>query len=429
MTEKKILKNSLRTQMLRMTVVPLTMMVIIIIVTSIFTVYESLVSQVQQELEKDANLALLIYDQVYTGDFSFEEDEDGNIVIYKGDKALSGDESLLESLAGMLDIDISLFYDNVRVLTTLEDAAGNRAIGTTASVIVKNNVLEKGQDAFYESVMVYDVKSFAYYMPLKSDNGEVYGMIAVARPSADVRRMAISRINPIVIISILASLSMGFLMVRYNRRLGDKISKMDKFMRTLADGEFDAEMPRDIMENDDELRRLGNEGKRMARSIKKLVDFDALTDLNNRRSGDKRLAEMKDRAQINGVKFCVSIGDIDFFKKVNDTYGHEKGDEVLKAVAERLKLGMVSRGFVARWGGEEFLLIFENMEIEQAKSCLEEILYEIRKIHISGTDRNVTMSFGITSFDPEEETDSVLKRADDNLYTAKGSGRNRIVAD
>ncbi len=415
--------------MLRMTVVPLTMMVIIIIVTSIFTVYESLVSQVQQELEKDANLALLIYDQVYTGDFSFEEDEDGNIVIYKGDKALSGDESLLESLAGMLDIDISLFYDNVRVLTTLEDAAGNRAIGTTASVIVKNNVLEKGQDAFYESVMVYDVKSFAYYMPLKSDNGEVYGMIAVARPSADVRRMAISRINPIVIISILASLSMGFLMVRYNRRLGDKISKMDKFMRTLADGEFDAEMPRDIMENDDELRRLGNEGKRMARSIKKLVDFDALTDLNNRRSGDKRLAEMKDRAQINGVKFCVSIGDIDFFKKVNDTYGHEKGDEVLKAVAERLKLGMVSRGFVARWGGEEFLLIFENMEIEQAKSCLEEILYEIRKIHISGTDRNVTMSFGITSFDPEEETDSVLKRADDNLYTAKGSGRNRIVAD
>lgn len=415
--------------MLRMTVVPLTMMVVIIIVTSIFTVYESLVSQVQQELEKDANLALLIYDQVYTGDFSFEEDEDGNIVIYKGDKALSGDESLLESLAGMLDIDISLFYDNVRVLTTLEDAAGNRAIGTTASVIVKNNVLEKGQDAFYESVMVYDVKSFAYYMPLKSDNGEVYGMIAVARPSADVRRMAISRINPIVIISILASLSMGFLMVRYNRRLGDKISKMDKFMRTLADGEFDAEMPRDIMENDDELRRLGNEGKRMARSIKKLVDFDALTDLNNRRSGDKRLAEMKDRAQINGVKFCVSIGDIDFFKKVNDTYGHEKGDEVLKAVAERLKLGMVSRGFVARWGGEEFLLIFENMEIEQAKSCLEEILYEIRKIHISGTDRNVTMSFGITSFDPEEETDSVLKRADDNLYTAKGSGRNRIVAD
>ena len=165
----------------------------------------------------------------------------------------------------------------------------------------------------------------------------------------------------------------------------------------------------------------------MAGSLKKLVEYDALTELNNRRSADKKLEEIRVKAVEMGNKYCVCISDIDFFKKVNDTYGHEMGDVILKSVADKLKAGMVGKGFSARWGGEEFLLIFENRELDIARRELSMIMDEVRTIYIPDTDRQITMSFGLTALVPGETTDETLKRADDNLYEAKETGRNQII--
>ncbi|MBP5152518.1 MAG: GGDEF domain-containing protein [Lachnospiraceae bacterium] len=142
------------------------------------------------------------------------------------------------------------------------------------------------------------------------------------------------------------------------------------------------------------------------------------------------LEKIQERASSTGEPFCLSIADIDFFKKVNDTYGHNAGDDVLRAVAGILKENMVGKGFAARWGGEEFMLVFDRLSSKQAVPVLEKALDDIRAntVETEGFEIKVTMTFGISdgSQGPIEDIVSV---ADEKLYYGKQNGRNRIVID
>ena len=167
----------------------------------------------------------------------------------------------------------------------------------------------------------------------------------------------------------------------------------------------------------------------MQGSLRRMVETDALTGLFNRRSGERKLRAIMEKAIANQTPYCVSIGDIDFFKKVNDTYGHACGDEVLKTVAGILQEHMRSAGFVARWGGEEFLLVLDRMNLEQARTCLEETLEHIRRTEILYENQvvKVTMTFGLIE-SCGHDYESLLIEADDKLYVGKSGGRNRVVA-
>ena len=159
-----------------------------------------------------------------------------------------------------------------------------------------------------------------------------------------------------------------------------------------------------------------------------LVEQDALTSLANRRSGDKKLREIVRDSAATGKDFCIAIGDIDFFKKVNDTYGHECGDLVLKNVAYRLRSHMHGSGIASRWGGEEFLLIFEDKNVEESMKILDEIMDDIRTLEneYDGHRIKVTMTFGLTRGNTEDVT-ALLRSADEKLYEGKTTGRNRII--
>ena len=427
MANKK-LSNSLTSQMLRMTLIPLTLMAIIIIFVSVSGLYQLVATKTQEELIRDAQLAQYMLNEIYVGEYWAEDaDGDGEVEMYKGEQRINGEYTMVDDLAKMLEIDISVFYNDVRLITTLKDAEGNRATGTSASVIVKKEVLEEKASKFYSNVLVYDKKSYAYYMPIINEAGDADGMIAVSRSQESVKQELLQYIFPICITCILTAFLMGYIMVYFNRKLAGRIKKMDKYMNSLADGSFDVEMPRELMLEDDEIKHLANDGKKMAKAIQTLVEFDALTELNNRRFADKKLEDIRVRTVELGIKYCVCIADIDFFKKVNDTFGHEMGDEVLRRVAAKLKAGMVGKGIAARWGGEEFLIIFENRELDIARRELEIIMEDVRTIWVPDSDRQITMSFGLTALEPGESIDDALKRADDNLYIAKESGRNQIV--
>lgn len=425
---KKKLRNSLNTQMLRVTLIPLTLMAIIIISVGISGLYQLMSNETEDELIRDAKMAQYVLDEVYAGEYWAEDaDGDGEIEMYKGNQRINGEYTMIDDLANLLEIDISLFYNDIRLITTLKDSKGNRATGTSASVIVKKDVLNGGESRFYNNVLVYDKKSYAFYSPIRSEDGNIEGMIAVSRSQESVKQELLQYIFPICVTCILTALLMGFVVVYFNRKLAVRISKMSKYINTLADGNFDNDIPREVMVEDDELKHLANDGRRMAKAIQTLVEYDALTGLNNRRYADKKLAEIRIRAVELGIKYCVCISDIDFFKKVNDTFGHEMGDEVLRRVAEKLKAGMVGKGIAARWGGEEFLLIFDGRELDIARRELELIMNEVRTIWVPDSDRQITMSFGLTALQPGEDIDDALKRADDNLYQAKEGGRNQIV--
>ena len=136
-------------------------------------------------------------------------------------------------------------------------------------------------------------------------------------------------------------------------------------------------------------------------------------------------------AKRNEQKLSIIAIDIDHFKKINDTYGHSVGDEVLITIANILKQNIRKSDIVSRFGGEEFVILLNNASLDDATSIAEKIRVTIENssIDIEGTVIKVTSSFGVASYnkDRENSIETVIKRADDLLYIAKKHGRNQVV--
>jgi diguanylate cyclase (GGDEF)-like protein len=164
--------------------------------------------------------------------------------------------------------------------------------------------------------------------------------------------------------------------------------------------------------------------------IKEMAIKDGLTGLYNRRHIMDLLDHEKNRSSRGGGIFCLAILDIDHFKNVNDTYGHQTGDEILKAVATTIKTTMRNTGYCARYGGEEFLIVLTQTGIDGAITGAERVRTQIEKNLFPniGSDFKITVSLGLSEYKMSEEIDNVIARADEALYRAKNGGRNRVEA-
>ena len=180
------------------------------------------------------------------------------------------------------------------------------------------------------------------------------------------------------------------------------------------------------------VERLENEARNLhdkLRDEQRLAMVDALTQIPNRLAYDQRLAEEFKRWQRFSQPTCIATWDIDFFKKVNDAYGHRAGDKVLRIVAECLAGRVRDTDFVARYGGEEFVMILTGTTAEAALKVADEIRESVAKLgfHFRGSPVSVSVSCGITAFRDGDSADDAFDRADKALYKAKGEGRNRCV--
>jgi two-component system cell cycle response regulator len=160
--------------------------------------------------------------------------------------------------------------------------------------------------------------------------------------------------------------------------------------------------------------------------------LDPLTGLHNRRHLDARLKSEFAFANRHQTPLSLLIIDIDHFKKVNDTYGHPGGDAALRAVAERLQRAVRTEDIVARYGGEEFAIIARGIESAGAMLLAERVRETVAKLQVSHDGKTIafTISVGVTTMTRERAFDSiasVLKAADEALYKAKETGRNRCV--
>ena len=166
------------------------------------------------------------------------------------------------------------------------------------------------------------------------------------------------------------------------------------------------------------------------KELQHIASTDPLTKLWNRFRMLEHVSRCLKKYTRGDMQFIsVAIGDIDHFKNINDTYGHECGDEVLRRLAELFRKHMDEIGAVARWGGEEFLFLFENMNGDDAWNELSKLQLKINRLEIPYEDQviHVTMTFGLTEYDVHISMDDNIKQADDKLYKGKQSGRNRIV--
>ena len=161
--------------------------------------------------------------------------------------------------------------------------------------------------------------------------------------------------------------------------------------------------------------------------LRKEAGTDQLTGLFNRRRTLEYLELLREDKETGVVS--VAMGDIDFFKKVNDTYGHDAGDEVLKFVAKAMKDNSRDSSFISRWGGEEFLIIIPNCNGDNAFIALERLRRAIKDsvIKVGDAEIKITMTFGLTEFGFHQDIDRVIKEADEKLYYGKNNGRNQVV--
>jgi two-component system cell cycle response regulator len=163
-----------------------------------------------------------------------------------------------------------------------------------------------------------------------------------------------------------------------------------------------------------------------------LAITDQLTGLYNRRFIDAQLGPMVQRAQCGGDGVAVTLVDIDHFKRINDTYGHDVGDVVLREFAARLASNLRPSDFACRMGGEEFVVIMPRTAGDVACLAAERLRRHIcaAPFNVRGVgELSVTFSAGVAATEPgDDSADALLKRADEALYSAKASGRNRVAS-
>lgn len=421
--------NGLGDKMLALAVLPILVLGIVLMVVSMQTFSDKMEGHVRKEMTQQTKLILKILDENYPGEFSLNKDVKGNYHIYKGGKDITKDMEFIDNMKEIMGVEVTLFCQDVRLQTTLRDSKGRLFINTAVSSVITKDVLKKKKAHFYRSTTnVGDERYFAYYEPIFLEDGTCFGMVGVCRKATDIEKNIRMAVRPILLLSIAAIFVIGAISISYTRILTKRIRILQQFMKKLTKDDFEAEMPAGLLKVEDEIGDLARSGKKMQESIRRQVEYDEMTQLYNRRYGDKNLLKMKAQMQISGIKYCVAIGDIDFFKKVNDNYGHEAGDEVLIHVARVLKEQLLANGFVCRWGGEEFLIVIESHTIEQAEHILQSILDTLRNQTITYQEQQirVTMSMGLVSVKAEDEIDDILRCADQKLYEAKENGRDQI---
>ncbi len=161
-----------------------------------------------------------------------------------------------------------------------------------------------------------------------------------------------------------------------------------------------------------------------------LLLLDTLTRVHSRFAYDRRLDEEIAAAMRSGKSLCYSLWDIDHFKQINDQFGHQAGDEILTRVASYLSRYTRTNDFVARVGGEEFVILFPDTGIDDAAMIADKVraLIGAAKMSIAGEELTVTISCGVSVLLPGDDAERLYGRADENLYAAKKGGRNQCMA-
>ncbi len=229
-------------------------------------------------------------------------------------------------------------------------------------------------------------------------------------------------------------------------------SNLQTFTRKLLDSAADAVVLRKItdsmisgtrqMEDSSDLlkKNLEDTRKEVEELRQKLQESkneaytDALTGIANRRCFDERIQLETQRAKDTGETLCLMMADIDFFKKINDNHGHLVGDNVLRMIATTIKDFIKGKDFLARFGGEEFVVLLPDTPLEGALNLAEKIrcFFEQMRWKEKGSGQSigsVTLSFGVSCYRPGEAESEFLHRTDEALYLSKQSGRNRVSSE
>jgi two-component system, cell cycle response regulator len=220
------------------------------------------------------------------------------------------------------------------------------------------------------------------------------------------------------------------IMVTSRAEIVDKVKGLELGAADYIQKPYDHEELQARVATQVKMKNLWDELQEKNKLLEELVKKDSLTNLYNHRYFHDRIVEEFSRSKRYGLALSCVLVDIDFFKKINDTYGHQAGDEILKKLAGIILAGIRDVDVAARYGGEEFAIILPHTTLENATTYSERIRHSVDKadFQFEGNSIRVTVSLGVASLpenNPQTHTD-IIRFADDALYAAKNTGRNRV---
>ncbi len=421
MAEQQVKKrHSIVYTMLRIGVIPILLLGIVLTVYSQYSVREGMDYEMERALSGVAHNLLSTYNAIDGGEFNMKDD-----ILYKGETRITSDYRVIDDLKNDTGNDVTIYYGDQRRMTTIVDKDGNRLTNTGAPVGVTEHVFGLKEEYYSTDINIEGVPYYGYYVPIENDDGDVVGMSFAGKPKDSVMLSTHYMVVGNIIISIFVILLAAFILYLSSSKMVIALQHIKNFLGHLAGGDFTQKMSEEVLSRKDELADMGEYAVHVEIALDDMISRDPLTKLLNRRA---TMVRVRNTWEENN--FAIAMGDIDWFKGVNDNYGHDMGDEVLKFVSAQLKDELEKSGFVARWGGEEFLIGFDGTQEDLVKH-LKAVTGRIRAKVFEAGDRtfSVTMTMGVTIRQPGEEFETVMNRADTLLYKGKTGGRNQIVVD
>lgn len=382
--------------------------------------------EIRSGMENEAYTLANTYDVMYPGYYELVKAEN-LMALKKGEHYLTND--FIDNIKEDTGLEITIFYNDIRMITTLY-SDNKRITGTKMNSAIKKDVLDNGYSKFYDDVRIEEERFFAYYLPVHNGSENIIGAICILKPANQIHSKFAKQVIPLIAIIIAGVVIITYLNYLYFGKLNKNFKHIRNFLGEVTGGNLKAEMNREALAREDEIGDVAKASVNMQRSLRNLIVKDSLTDLYNRRYCNQNLKNISEQYIKTGEPYTLAIADIDFFKKVNDTYGHIAGDEVLVSVAQIMKKSMAGKGFAARWGGEEFLLVYTGCDMETTLTYLEMLVEAIREMRVEYDDKaiKITISIGVATGNGDS-VDKVLCTADDRLYHAKKEGRDRVVSD
>ena len=344
-TEKKDNHGGLKRKLRIMTIAPIIVMGILVAILSYCVFSETIQKEVRRNLSNLSDSVILYFDAVYQGDYSVQKISDDEYILYKGETDISKASDALERFKQDTGADITLFYYDIRMLSTLTQQDGSSVLFTIANKNVADAVINGRTEQFYNNINIDGVVYFAVYVPMYNSDGKCIGMVATCKPTTEIDKESRRSLFWIPIVTVFMTLFAAWVSMFPANSLVSAINKEKKFLDEISKGNLNAEIDKEIVERKDELGDMGRFSRGVQKFLREMIERDTLTRLYTRRVGSSKIAYVQSQLNQAGVKYCVCMGDIDFFKKFNDTYGHDCGDLVLRDVASIFNEFMLGKGF------------------------------------------------------------------------------------
>lgn len=424
--EKTTKRKSLMGTFNYIIILPVFFIVIVMAGISYILIKKNVYYEIRSGMENEAYTLANTYDVMYPGYYELVKAEN-LMALKKGEHYLTND--FIDNIKEDTGLEITIFYNDIRMITTLH-SDNKRITGTKMNSAIKKDVLDNGYTMFYDDVRIEEERFFAYYLPVHNGSENIIGAICILKPANQIHSKFTKQVIPLIAMIIAGVVIITYLNYLYFGKLNKNFKHIRNFLGEVTGGNLKAEMNREALAREDEIGDVAKASVNMQRSLRNLIVKDSLTDLYNRRYCNQNLKNLSEQYIKTGEPYTLAIADIDFFKKVNDTYGHIAGDEVLVSVAQIMKKSMAGKGFAARWGGEEFLLVYTGCDMETTLTYLEMLVEAIREMRVEYDDKaiKITISIGVATGNGDS-VDKVLCTADNRLYHAKKEGRDRVASD